>query len=163
MRIGIIGSRSWDDWPLFRQHVRAWQRKYPDLHIVSGWCLEGADAMAELYAKTYRVPFTVYPAKWRKADGSLDRGAGFIRNGLIAEDSDILLAFWDLKSGGTADACRKALQIPIPVWVVAPDGQVSHASELVRAYREKAYPDPLFEPDTSRCTLSRCQLHRMMA
>lgn len=146
MRLGIVGSRSWQDWELFKRHGRAWLRKYPDLHIVSGWCEDGADSMAELFAKTYRTPFTAFPAKWKLEDGSTDRGAGFDRNTVIVAASQAILAFWDGSSPGTADTCVKALKWPMPCWVVKPDGHIYHGSELVVYFKEKKYPAPVYEP-----------------
>ena len=64
--------------------------KYKIDTIVSGGAF-GADALAEHYAKWKRLKYKIHRPDWKKY-GKL---AGFIRNKLIINDCDILVAFWD--------------------------------------------------------------------
>lgn len=124
MRVGVVGSRTWHDRPLFWKHLCAWLKEHPDLHLVSGGAKDGADALAEAFARQKGLPITIYHARWE--DG---KGAGFARNVLIAADCEVLLAFWDGKSKGTAHTISQALKRGIPCYVISPKGQVSERTD----------------------------------
>lgn len=160
MRLGVVGSRSWSDRKLFWKHLCAWTKKCSvgyfdpfndiqpppvdevvcDLHLVSGGAPGGADALAEAFARQKGLSITVHHAKWQRGDGSKDVLAGFARNSTIANDCEVLLAFWDGKSSGTADTCRKALKRGIPVWVVKPSGEIFDGIELIHEKAKHHYP-----------------------
>jgi hypothetical protein len=63
----------------------------------------GVDDLAEQYADEHGIRATPFPANWRPQGptGPVDKGAGFKRNGLMADYGDNLLAIWDGKSNGT--------------------------------------------------------------
>lgn len=150
MRIGVVGSRSWDDRKLMWKHLIAWMRQtrineydpFSDnpeeiidyrytLHIVSGGAERGADALAEKFARQKGLSATIHYARWVREDGTKDMEAGFFRNTSIADDCEVLLAFWDGKSPGTRDTLHKALFRDIPVWVIKPDGTVLTGKEAL--------------------------------
>lgn len=56
--------------------------------IVSGGCSRGADRFAEILAGEYGLQKVVYRPQWREHG----KRAGLLRNVLIAEQSDILIA-----------------------------------------------------------------------
>ena len=110
MKLAIIGSRTFTDSEL------AWNtyKNLPFLdqvtQIVSGGA-KGADSIAELLAKWSGKEMIVYYPDWDK----YGKQAGFIRNRLIINDSDCVLAFWDLKSKGTLNSIQLATKNGIPV------------------------------------------------
>lgn len=54
------------------------------------------------------IPITIHKAQWRK----FGKGAGFMRNGLIAEDADLLIAcVSEDRTGGTEDTIGKFLRL----------------------------------------------------
>lgn len=61
----------------------------------------GVDTLGELWAMDNGIPVDHYPAKWRRPNGGINKGAGFDRNRMMASDADCLIAFWDGKSNGT--------------------------------------------------------------
>lgn len=72
--------------------------------IVSGGCPEGGDAFAEWIARKEQVPIKIYYARWKK----LGKSAGFLRNGDIAHDADVLIAcVAPDRTGGTEDTIKK--------------------------------------------------------
>lgn len=94
MRLAIVGSRTFDDWELFKREVNKVKTKE---EIVSGGA-RGADHFAEVYANEYNLSIKVFKADWDR----YGKKAGFKRNKLIEEYSDMCIAFWDGKSRGTA-------------------------------------------------------------
>lgn len=94
------------------------------IEIVSGTC-KGADSLGEswyhLNKRRYNLHLKRFPAPWDDIEGKPAnqigtrvngdkywKGAGHFRNGLMADYSDALLAFWDGNSTGTEDMIIKA-------------------------------------------------------
>jgi hypothetical protein len=109
--------------------VREYVRKLPpDTIVVSGAGDEerkrkpreiwGVDHHAEDEAIARGLVVVSYPAMWIRTNGTVDRGAGFARNGLIAAQADLVVAFWDGKSRGTKDTIDKARKMRRPVEVM---------------------------------------------
>jgi hypothetical protein len=84
--------------------------------VVCG-CAAGPDVIGRGWAKDHGVPFVEFPAGWRDRDGGYDPGAGFKRNGEMAEYADALVAVWDMKSKGTIDMVHRARQRDLQVHV----------------------------------------------
>lgn len=103
--IGVIGSRRRTgsaDCTLIRKAIMAVYEEGD--YLVSGGCPTGADHFAEYVAKTDQIPIKIHYAKWTKKG----RGAGFIRNGDIANEADILIAcVAPDRMGGTEDTIKK--------------------------------------------------------
>jgi len=84
--------------------------------IVSGGA-PGADALAEQVADALSLPKIIFPADWRKHG----RAAGPIRNRLIAQECDYLLAFVNkplAESRGTNNCVNLALDYQKSVRVI---------------------------------------------
>jgi len=107
MIIGIIGSRrrhTIEDLNLTREVFK----KIYTLGdtIVSGGCPKGGDYFAEVIAREMKIPIKIHKADW-----SLGKHAGFLRNTDIANDSDILIAVVASdRLGGTEDTIKKYLK-----------------------------------------------------
>lgn len=95
MKLIIAGSRGFkvttDE---LDAHLKQLELK-PEL-IISGGACNGADDTAIKYARKMGIPLTIMRADW-----STGRGAGMVRNRLMAEVGTDLLAFWDMYSSGT--------------------------------------------------------------
>lgn len=106
--IGIVGSRRRTSQADSEAIKAAFHRTYEDGdHIVSGGCRTGGDAVAESIARFEEVPITIHYARWKKRG----QAAGFIRNGDIAADADILIACVAAdRTGGTEDTITKFLK-----------------------------------------------------
>ena len=103
MKIGIVGSRSFNDYPKFKIIVSPFLRG--DYILVSGGCY-GVDKMAEKLAEEIGKDIVVFPVEWNK----YGKRAGYIRNQKIVEGSDKVIALWDGVSPGTKitiDICKK--------------------------------------------------------
>jgi len=101
--LAIVGSRSFDDERLARALLDVLLRHFPIDLVVSGGA-KGADQIGEAWARSHGIPVRIYKPDWDRHG----KAAGFLRNGEIAADADVLMAFWDGASRGTADTIRKA-------------------------------------------------------
>lgn len=125
MKVAIVGSRRFPKMYLVRNYVR---QLPPMTVVVSGAGDEkrdrvprdrwGVDEIAEDHAILCGLPVVSYPAQWKRADGTVDKGAGFKRNGLIVAQADRVVAFWDGQSRGTKDTIDKARKAGKPVQIV---------------------------------------------
>jgi len=143
VRLGIVGSRSWENRKLFWKIVKPFLAEHgKDLHIVSGGAPDGADHFAELYARQKGLRITIHHADW---DG-LGKGAGFARNGDIVNDSQVILCFWDGKSKGSMDTVRKALarmretEELESTWIITEDPESEMGYDCVSAYDAAVKP-----------------------
>lgn len=101
MRYGVIGSRTFMDYVFFKETLD----RHIISQIISGGAI-GADTLAENYARARNIPFKVHLPDYDR----YGRKAPFVRNKLIVDDSDIIVAFWDLKSTGTKHSLDYANQ-----------------------------------------------------
>jgi len=116
--IGIIGARRRDAQCDFEACMAAFVKVYePGDKIVSGGCPKGGDRFANKIAKMLGLTIIIHYPNW-DVHG---RSAGFVRNTLIAEDADILIAVvaFDRK-GGTEDTIKKAKALGKKVVIVEP-------------------------------------------
>ncbi len=129
MRIAIVGSRGYPRLDLVAgcvTRLAEWSiQSGTPLVIVSGTeptffgkKPAGVDETAIRAARKLRIETVVYPANWTLHG----QAAGILRNKAIVENSDALIAFWDLTSPGTADSVRKALVKGSLRKVYGPDG-----------------------------------------
>lgn len=74
--------------------------------IVSGGAI-GADTLAARYAQENSLPLVEFFPCYTK----YGKKAPFVRNKQIVQSSDIIIAFWDMKSTGTAHSLNYAKQL----------------------------------------------------
>lgn len=119
MKTAIIGSRA--------LIVEALEKYLPKgtTEIVSGGA-KGIDTCAKQFAIKQNIPFTEFLPQY----SLYGRNAPLVRNALIAEYSDIIIAFWDQCSKGTAYTVKYAESIGKTVLVYIKNEQDS-SSEFV--------------------------------
>lgn len=104
--LGIIGSRTFKDYKLFKQKVsdivKKLLSKYSNVVFVSGGCPKGADNFAKRYAKENNIEIIEFLADW----DTFGKSAGFKRNHLIIDKADLLISFWDGESKGTLHSMK---------------------------------------------------------
>lgn len=105
MKIAIIGSRTFLDYELLSNTIKNYlsENNLIIKSVVSGGA-KGADTLAEKFALENTIEMIVFKPDWKR----FGKRAGFIRNTLIIENSDIVFAFWEGKSSGTKDSIEKA-------------------------------------------------------
>lgn len=100
MKLAIVGSRRFNNYEKLKKVLV----RYKDItEIVSGGAA-GADSLAEKYALENHIPIKVFFANWSKHG----KAAGPIRNKLIIERADKVVAFHTKNSRGTESSIRFA-------------------------------------------------------
>lgn len=102
VRLAVVGSRTFHDYNRLREVLF----KYTPSEIVSGGAV-GTDSLAERYAKEQNIALTIFRPDWN----THGKKAGFLRNKIIVEHSDRVIAFWDGKSKGTKSTIDYAKQL----------------------------------------------------
>jgi hypothetical protein len=100
IRICVAGSRSINDYGLFKEEFLRFLENYQgyDIVIVTGRAKDGPDDMAYHLARwDLGIPYEEYPADWKQFGNS----AGMHRNVKMSEVLDSLFVMWDGESKGT--------------------------------------------------------------
>lgn len=89
MKVLVCGGRDYEDWKTGFLVLNAIHEKRRITHVIHGGA-NGADHLADLWARERRIPTTVFPANWN-AHG---KAAGPIRNKLmLLENPALVVAF----------------------------------------------------------------------
>lgn len=110
MRVIIAGGRDFHDYGVLLDAII--ECNFNIQTVVSGGA-KGVDALGERYAEAADVPLKLYPADWERHG----RAAGPIRNAMMAENADALIALWDGKSRGTKNMIETARKLGLIVYV----------------------------------------------
>ena len=115
MKIAFSGCR---DKTVFRSRITdVLQLLGPDFQS-DDWILagdaKGVDECVRRYAELRQFNLRIFEANWDK----YQRSAGPIRNKLMIDEADTLVAFWDGKSRGTKNCIRCATDKGIPVLIM---------------------------------------------
>lgn len=108
-RIAIVGSREFHNYEQLKEIINKFIHE--DDEIVSGGAL-GADSMAQRYAKEFGYNMHIYYPKYAR----YGKPATFIRNKIIVEHSDLVLAFYQkgrFQQGGTANTAKWARELGV--------------------------------------------------
>jgi hypothetical protein len=108
--LAAIGSRSFADYTLLCEILDSYM---PVSLLISGGA-KGADYLAHRWAASREVPVAIYRADWHNNG----KQAGLLRNAVIVEKADQVVAFWDGLSRGTADTISRAKKTGKPLQIV---------------------------------------------
>jgi len=100
MRIAIVGSRNFQD--LRQVVVYIYDNLVPGRDVVITGGAQGVDQTAAEAARLHGCAVVVHEPDYKR----YGRGAPLIRNKLIVDDCEQLVAFWDGKSRGTMHTIR---------------------------------------------------------
>ncbi|MCL2508190.1 MAG: DNA-protecting protein DprA [Oscillospiraceae bacterium] len=106
MKVAIIGSRG--------LQISNLEEYLPEdvTEIISGGA-KGIDTCAKIYALENNISYTEYLPEYAK----YGKRAALIRNRQIVDRADLVLAFWDGISGGTAYTIKYAKSIGVRISV----------------------------------------------
>ena len=113
MKLIIAGGRDFDNYELLKREAEAIISDRQNVEIISGLA-RGADLLGCRFAEEKGLPLRGFKAEW----GKFGRGAGIIRNKLMAKNATHLLAFWDGYSKGTMHMIDYAVKMGLIVLVV---------------------------------------------
>lgn len=114
MNIGVVGSRTFNNYELLRDNLCYYLYHHEGKHtIVSGGAI-GADSLAERFADEFNLEKLIFKPKW----DLYGKSAGFRRNIQIIENSDIVFAFWDGKSKGAQHSINLAKEMSKSLYIV---------------------------------------------
>jgi len=130
MKVAIVGSRDYSR----RVDVEAFVAGLPiDTEVVSGGA-RGVDTWAQLAAVKRGLHVTIFKAEWELHG----RAAGYIRNEYIINYADLIVAFWDGQSRGTAHSIALADKVgkPYEIYLTWEDsmragGPLSHTHDKI--------------------------------
>lgn len=111
-RVIVAGGREVREIPNFYEVMDQFFDPENDI-LVNGGCPTGVDAMALSYAVQLGATHQVFHAEWEKHGAK----AGPMRNRLMAENADVLVAFWDGYSTPTKSMIMEALRAGLEVHV----------------------------------------------
>jgi hypothetical protein len=116
MKIGIIGSRTFNNYELLKEVMEDYLNRDNELNcelVVSGGA-NGADSLGERWARENNIQTLIFKPDWKK----YGKSAGFIRNEDIIKNSDFVVVFWDEISKGSKHSIDLAIKHDIPVRIV---------------------------------------------
>jgi hypothetical protein len=111
VKVLVCGSRTWWD----PERLRARLAELPEhAEIIQGGA-GGADKLAAEFAADHALPCRTFPADWQRHG----KRAGILRNlRMLDEEPDLVIAFWDGESKGTAHTIGEARRRGVPVEIV---------------------------------------------
>lgn len=112
-KVIIAGSRSFADYEKLKSvcdSILPNQYSEPRITILSGTS-SGSDSLGERYAHERGYALQRHPADWKK----YGKAAGPIRNRQMAENADVLIAFWNGRSKGTKNMIETAKKLGLIV------------------------------------------------
>ena len=111
MKVLVCGSRSWRDSKAIKDRLSLLPI---DSTIISGGA-RGADAISSAVAREIGLEVEEFPPQWEK----FGRSAGFRRNlVMLDEKPDLVIAFHQMNSAGTAHTIEQARRRRIPVEII---------------------------------------------
>ncbi len=114
-RIIVAGSRGFYDYEFFEKQIKEIIAGIEGNFIFySGMASSGADKLIVDFCKKEGYLYHPYPADWDR----FGKGAGFIRNGHMADTGTWLIAFYDGKSPGTTHMIKVAKEKGLRIMVI---------------------------------------------
>lgn len=117
MKIIVAGGRNFNNYDVMDKVLSNYIGSSNDI-IVSGDAA-GADTLGARWGQFNHLVVKHFPADW----DYYGHAAGYIRNIEMAEYADMLIAFWDGKSKGTAHMIKTAQRNGLPYYVFNYNGE----------------------------------------
>jgi hypothetical protein len=121
--IGIVGSRNFPNELKVRQFV---QTLPSDWELVSGGA-NGPDLWAEEEFRARGMAVNIHYPNWK----ALGKSAGFIRNTLIVNDSNLIVAFYN-NTNGTKNTMQQAVKARKPLFTVTAEDDLPTVEEMLK-------------------------------
>ncbi len=106
-----------------------------DLVVISGDC-HGPDRENQDIARGLGIPVLPIPADWSKG-----KGAGYMRNRTLVRHCDMMIAYWDQESNGTAHNFKLCKEFGVPLAILNSSTVLDPATEA-KAVIDQVIPAP---------------------
>lgn len=115
MKIAVVGSREFKDSDLIEHVLHNKTKCASDYYTIVSGGARGVDTLAEKFADEYGITKKIFLPDWDR----YGKKAGFLRNILIINEADKVIAFWDGKSAGTKNSIDLAIKQgkPLDIYV----------------------------------------------
>ena len=110
MKLAVIGTKKFTDLNFLSTTLK----KIPNIEMIISGGAPGTDTLAKKYATQNEIEFLEFPHDYKKFGDK----AKHIRDKLIAEKCDEIIAFWDGECEGTKYTMDYAKQLGKPVKIV---------------------------------------------
>ena len=110
MRLAVIGSKEFHDYQILKSILDT----YSGIEVIVSGAAIGTDLMATRYANKNNIRIIEFPPDYKK----FGNNAKHVRNKLIVEGCDELIAFWDGKCEGTEYTIKYARALNIPTRII---------------------------------------------
>jgi predicted Rossmann fold nucleotide-binding protein DprA/Smf involved in DNA uptake len=98
-KLAVVGSRSCKDKQIVFDFL---DKNTANIkYIISGGA-DGPDEFSRAYCQEHGLPILIFYPEWYDKTGAFVKSAGFQRNQYIVDEADVVVAFWDGLSKGTA-------------------------------------------------------------
>ena len=113
--VAIIGSRNFTNSKFAEKTLNNLVKdRNLKITIIYSGAAKGADKIGAIWGRKNNIEVIEFIPEWDK----YKKAAGFMRNSLIIENADIIIAFYDMKSKGTADSLKKAKELNKEVIII---------------------------------------------
>ena len=110
MKLAVIGTKKFTDFNFLTTTLE----KIPDIEMIISGGAPGTDTLAKQYAIQNKIEFLEFPSDYKKFGDK----AKHIRDKLIVEECDEIIAFWDGECEGTKYTMDYAKQLGKPVTLI---------------------------------------------
>lgn len=133
MNIAIVGSRHYTDYEFVKESLFDKLNYYINsnlyIQIISGGA-KGVDSLAERFAKENGIDFKLFLPEWN----TFGKFAGKVRNKLIVDNSDLVIAFWNGISPGTKHSLNYSVKQKKRIILIGIDGFDPNLSNCKKIY-----------------------------
>lgn len=117
MRVIVAGSRGITDAQKVALAIE--ESGFNPSAIISGTA-RGVDQLGEDWAAQHNIPVERFPADWKQ----YGRAAGHIRNEVMAQNAEALVALWDGVSKGTKNMIALAKKYKLKVYILMVEPEI---------------------------------------
>ena len=110
MKLAVIGTKKFTDFSFLSTTLK----KIPNIEKIISGGSHGTDTLAKQFAIQNQIKFLEFPPDYKKFGDK----AKHIRDKLIVEECDELIAFWDGECEGTKYTMNYAKQLGKPVTII---------------------------------------------
>ena len=110
MKLAVIGTKKFIDYSFLLETLK----KIPNIELIISGGAPGTDTLAKKYAIQNKIELLEFPPNYKKFGDK----AKHIRDKLIAEECDELIAFWDGECEGTKYTMDYAKQLGKTVKII---------------------------------------------